>query len=378
MDKENPNENLDEKIENEEENEVEQKSIENVKNTEINNTSKEVKKVTNEKVKYIEKNDKKQRKGDREIVVEYRRPSFFMSLLLILIGVMIATIVLLLLYIFKGQKEVVVYKEPETEVVQEEPKEEVKKLDLSIDGEFVQDLYAKIPMQTTGYEPYYSTGATAGTIDDNKKLLFTLRSLEKEYKYEVTDDASVGDKLDNKYFPDLLENYGNINRKEIKKFDFDTVKAKYKSIFGTNLEVPLIDAETNMGYVYEYVASDNCFYGHHYDGGGGTGIVAQEIAIDKCEQNEDGTEVYIYDDFLIFVYDSYTADEKYRLYDSSDITTPLTEQLSKEYVNDVALYGGYTAEQIIEDNKDKAGHFKHTFKLDSDGNYYWYSSEMVD
>ena len=54
-----------------------------------------------EKIKYVEKKDKNKRKGDREIVVEYRKPSIFTSILLILIGALIATIVLLSFYIYK-------------------------------------------------------------------------------------------------------------------------------------------------------------------------------------------------------------------------------------------------------------------------------------
>ena len=69
------------------------------------------------------------RDRSEKLVVEYRKPSIFMSLLLILIGVCLATIVLLLVYIFKikPQNEAKPTTPTEqTEVVEEPEKEETK------------------------------------------------------------------------------------------------------------------------------------------------------------------------------------------------------------------------------------------------------------
>ena len=115
MDENNSNENIDQ------ENKFQEEKTESENNIEINNTANTTKEIknTSKEVKYVEKKDKKTRKGDKEIVVEYRKPSIFTSVLLILIGCMIATIVWLLIYIFKVNKEVVIYEEPKENVVQE-------------------------------------------------------------------------------------------------------------------------------------------------------------------------------------------------------------------------------------------------------------------
>ena len=97
MDENNSNENIDQ------ENKFQEENTESENNIEINNTTNTTKEIknTSKEVKYVEKKDKKTRKGDKEIVVEYRKPSIFTSVLLILIGCMIATIVWLLIYLFK-------------------------------------------------------------------------------------------------------------------------------------------------------------------------------------------------------------------------------------------------------------------------------------
>lgn len=371
MDENNSNNDL-ENQETEDINEV--RNVE-INNTEVNNT-KEVRKTkeVKEKVKYVDKKDNNKRNGDKNIVVQYRKPSIFSSLLLILIGVMLATIVFLVLYIFKENKPVDVYKEPDNVVEEETPKEEEKvKLNLEIEGDFVQNLYKKIPMQIRGYEPYFSTKTTASSIENNNKLLFVIRALEKENKHQViTDLTNIKSKLDNK----VISSY-ELN--EVKKFDFEIVKAKYQSVFGYVNEMPLIDAETGLGYVYEYVSEDNCFYGHSYAGGGGSDFRYQ-AKIYNCEQNEDGTEVYIYDNFIAFDYDHnnyISSPNTYALYGSSDAKKIIVDRMQKSYDGSKALYNGQTFEQLMENYESQASKYKHTYKLDTNGEYYWYSSEPI-
>lgn len=378
MDENNSNNNLEEQEVNPELNE-ENKEV--INNTEINNvTNNTVKEITKkqEKVKYVEKKDKNKRKGDREIVVEYRKPSIFTSILLILIGALIATIILLSIYIVKENKKVEVYDEPQNNVEeiennQKDNEKEKVKLDLSIDGEFVKGIYAKIPLQVRGYEPYNGNKVLANDISDNNKLLFAIRTLQSEYKYEViTDKDSVKAKLHNKaqYIPEYTE---------IIKFDFNETKARYKSIFGTDKEIPLIDAETTLGYVYEYIPQDNCYYGHSYAGGGG-GDYQDSRKIYKVEQNEDGTEVYIYDYYISF---NGTINNKYGLFSTSENSSEkdmITIIGNREWASNgsVVLEGKTLSELLEEYIGNGAGEYKHTYKLDSAGNYYWHSSEKIN
>jgi len=50
----------------------------------------------------------------------------------------------------------------------------------------------------------------------------------------------------------------------------------------------------------EYVAEDNCFYGHSYQGGGGSSFI-YKTKISNCDQNDDGSEIYIYDLFISLI-----------------------------------------------------------------------------
>lgn len=351
-----------------------------------NNSNEKVNNEVENKVEYVPKS-KKSRKGDNGIYVQYRKPSVFSTVLLVLIGILIGIVAMLLVYVVKINNDVDVYKDNPTNV--EEPQEEEKLedekkvLDLSLDGEFVKSLYNKIPMQIRGFEPYSSTKTTMDSIKDNNKLLFTLRTLENEYKYQViTDLRDITHKLDNKLDSEYVQNY----LEEVKKFEFDIVKAKYKEIFGADKEIPLIDAETTLGYVYEYVPQDNCYYGHSYPGGGG-GSFRYKSEIYNCEQNEDGTEVYIYDNFIAFNYLDGNS-----LSTSSDIGTAILYGLENTYDETIIIseleytydetkreerYNGMTYDELLEKYWENAGKFKHTYKLDSAGNYYWYSSEKI-
>lgn len=342
-----------------------------------NNSNEKVNNEVENKVEYVPKS-KKSRKGDDGIYVQYRKPSVFSTVLLVLIGVLIGIVIMLLVYVINLNKDVEIYQDNPTNVEQpqeeEKVEEEKKVLDLSLDGEFVKSLYNKIPMQLRGIEPYSDAVTKAENIQDNNKLLFVLRELEKEYKYQViTDLTDIKPKLDNKM--QLMEDYLT----EVQKFEFDVVKAKYKEIFGADKEVPLIDAETTLGYVYEYVPQDNCYYGHSYAGGGG-GYFTHATKVYNCEQNEEGTEVYIYDGFVAFnsKYNNGMSDG-FALYTSSDCTDIMIDNVEQTYeqVERVVRYNGMTFDEIFEKYWDSVSKFKHTFKLDSAGNYYWYSSEPV-
>ena len=351
------------------------------KNKEVNKT---VNKVTYEKIKE-KKGKKNKRKGDSGVYVEYRKPSIFTSILLILIGALMATIALLLVYVFKIKNDVVVYEEPkEQEVVEEESKEEKVELDLNINGEFVKSLYEKIPAFYRGYEPYYSGVTKYEDISDNTRLLYILLTLDENNDYKsIVGDESVLSKLDNK----MMGVDGPI--KEAKKFDFSKVEKLYKSVFGSSNNVPLIDAETGMGLVYEYVEEDNCFYGHFYAGGGGSAFVPFS-KIKECEQNEDGTEVYIYDNFIAFDMEQNLdgGENPFALYKSADTYYNGNQNKMQKIVDlkvtgfdeatGESIYNDKPLNTIIEEYQDQAGRFKHTFKLDKDGNYYWYSSEQVN
>lgn len=318
----------------------------------------------------------------REVVVHYRKPSVFSCILLILIGVLIATIVFLVIYFFKlNNNDVYIYDDliDSTIDVPNVDNDEGKiSLKLSPTDDIVVAAYAKIPTHIRGYEPYYGQLITKDNISDNNKLLFVLRQLQDESKTTIINFSQQSElfndivsKLDNRMTGMTSEWLG-----EIIKFDLDTVSQRYKSVFGESQEVPLIDAETSLGFVYEYVPEDNCFYGHSYFGGGGD-TFRYKSQIYECELSEDRKELYIYDNFVAFndVYGtgSYTTSA---LYNDSDCENMIVS-LERTSENGNVLYNGKTYDEIMNEYINQAGKFKHTFKLDDSGNYYWYSSEQI-
>ncbi len=335
-----------------------------------------------EKKKVIKEAEKKDRNGskkdNRDVYIQYRKPSVFSSVLLILIGALLATIAFLIIYVFiidKGE-EVDIYKETENEIeVVEDAPEEKKKIDISED--LVKSLYQKIPMQFGSVEVYRGSLTTAKDIEDNYKLLFVIELVEAENKYEeITNTETVVSKLDNKLHLDE-ENKILGFEESVKKIDFDIVKEKYQSIFGLNEEIPLIDADTNTAYVYEYCPEDKCFYGHSYYGGGGGGY-AYYNQFTGYEQNEDRTELYLYDNFIMLD----MVSNEYNILSTSDYinkTGLIEENITRTYENNITLYDGRTEKQMQEYYfNNNCGKFKHTFKLDDSGNYYWYSSEKIN
>jgi len=341
-----------------------------------NNSNENVNNEVENKVEYVPKS-KKSRKGDDGIYVQYRKPSFFSTILLVLIGILIGIVIMLLVYVVKTHKDLDLYKEdvPVVEQPQEEnanPMEEEKQIpkieiNLNPDSDFITLLYSKLPMREPIDLVYKSEFVDYNGVSDNYKLLYVLRNIESE----VINVNTVSSKLDNKFDIRNFENY----LWSIAKIDLYDVNIKYKSLYGADKEVPLIDVETGMAYVYEYVAEDNCFYGHSYPGGGGYGGYTSLKKITNCEVSDDGNEVYIYDSYIVL----YGGPSAWKIYNNVEFENPIaTDIVEVVDENGSSLFNGKTKEELLNQYlNSSSGKFKHTFKLDSAGNYYWYSSEPI-
>ena len=310
------------------------------------------------------------RNRSEKIVVEYRKPSIFMSLLLILIGACLATIVLLLVYIFKikPQNEA----KPDTPVEQtevvEQTQEETKipDVDLSIDGEFVKGLRAKIPSQNYMMNTYNHSKVTENLIPSKDKTLFVLEDLRRNETNEQISFESVKDQLTSgKYVGSSGETIASVD-----KITIDRVKKEYKNRFG-NENIALETIDTNLGYVYEYSEKNNCYYGHSYGGGGGFGTI-YGTKILKAEKSEDGKEIYIYEYYLRYTPfgSPYGNVFTYSVNDNA-----IGEETEESFIDN--YNSRLPKDEMFEKYKDKLVQFKSTFKLDDNENYYWVSTEPV-
>ena len=158
----------------------------------VNNTNNKTIKKTIEKTEKVKGKDKNQKRSGDRIVVQYRKPSIFSSVLLVLIGALIAVIICMVLYIWKikPSHDVDIYKDNTSNVEQNNDSENISKedetkkdLDLSLDGDFVKDLKSKIPINKFSQVIYNYKKTTEAYLTGNQKMLFVLENMRENKQY---------------------------------------------------------------------------------------------------------------------------------------------------------------------------------------------------
>ena len=302
-----------------------------------------------------------------------KRKSIFSFILVFLLGALVAVAVCVLIYTYKAKE--LPREDDNTPKVEEnennnDTKEENqtnKELDLSLDGEFVKGLYEKIPVAINTQVIYNEYKTTEAYLTGNQKMLFVLNKMRENQQYTEESIDIIADSLS----PAITQ-----YTKVIQKYKVEEVEANYKLVFGSNENIvkERIHDETRP-YWYDYNTNDDCYYGYYYPGGGGVGKIYR-TTIDSVEKSVDGKEIYIYDYFI-----------KAKIYlDNSNYQ--MTKESWKILKNDVYPIGNEDdfrptnandyeefLDNISEKYKDKLVKFKHTFVLDDNGNYYWYSCE---
>ncbi len=312
---------------------------------------------------------------ETKYVVERRKPSIFLSIILVLIGAVITAIIMLICFgdkIIAPKVEENNVNQEVTEPQQENPVKETRVLNLNPNGDFVKLLYSKLLIDVRRVPVGYSSNiVTYDSIEEGVKGLFAL----KEIKGKQVSFDSVKNKLDNKIpvIEEDIRRMGLITVISVKEAD-----EKYKSLFGSDKAMPLMDIETGMGYVYEYVPEDDCFYGHIYAGGGGSSFTFDR-KITSVEKNDEATEVYIYDCFACANYiKNVDGKNLWNFYGANDETNIIKEGVAEVFGQGGSTFDGKTMDESLAEIVDKGEYkYKHTFKLDDAGNYYWYSSEPV-
>lgn len=346
---------------------IEKNVKENVENKKV------VNKVENVERKAKEES-KKEKSGDK-IYVQYRKPSLFSGLLLIIIGALIATIAFLVWYLFNTKENAKIKDNgienlyEETNDTQDSESVVPKELDLSLDGEFVTSLYEKVPtlradILTMSESFVYSTEKKTQTdISTDEKMMFVIMNMLENGEYTEVSSNGIVDRLE--ISQSVLENGG-----KIRKYEKADVEKEYKSIFGSDKEILLQDIKIELyNYNAEYDSTDDCFYGHSINMVNSSST-PYTTKLDSVQKSEDNTEVYIYD-YIIFG----DAGSGYRLY--STYADVISHNYFVEETSDI-YSEGKVKDEVFEKYKDKLIKYKHTFKIDDTGNYYWYSTEPVD
>ena len=302
-----------------------------------------------------------------------KRKSVFSFILVFLLGALVAVAVCVLIYTYK-EKELPKEDDNTPKVEESENNNDAKEenqinkeLDLSLDGEFVKGLYEKIPVAINTQVIYNEYKTTEAYLTGNQKMLFVLNKMRENQQYTEESIDIIADSLS----PAITQ-----YTKVIQKYKVEEVEANYKLVFGSNENIvkERIHDETRP-YWYDYNTNDDCYYGYYYPGGGGVGRIYR-TTIDSVEKSADGKEIYIYDYFIkAKVYTDYSItgrdNQKWQILKNDVSPIGTEDNFSPTNANDYEEF----LDNISEKYKDKLVKFKHTFVLDDNGNYYWYSCE---
>ena len=300
-----------------------------------------------------------------------KRKSIFSFILVFLLGALVAVAVCVLIYTYKAKElpreddNTPKVEESENNNDAKEENQTNKELDLSLDGEFVKGLYEKIPVNIFSQAIYNYKRTTEAYLTGNQKMLFVLEKMRGNKQYTEVSTKEILNRLDQNRITNTSGEYISV----ADKFDVKSVEEKFKSVFGSNQNIIKEDIDTNLGYVYEYDATDDCYYGHWYAGGGGGGPLYFEF-FDSVDASSDQKEIYVYDYYIMVQgndrkWDIYNRSNSNAIGEESEDPTTYNKEERKTYLKD----------GIFEKYKDKLVKFKHTFVLDDNGNYYWYSCE---
>jgi len=308
------------------------------------------------------------------------------KVLLISLVFCVITISIIILNFSKLQKneqvnEVSPSKNEQVNEVYSEKNEQANEVSPKKDGQ-VDEVYPKI-LQYNSLGIYGEEFYSLSFYKKNKVTLNTLSNIEK-----------VAMVLKNIKDPDIIYEikYNNENLEYVEDLPIirdgysDELLAKtFKNIFGVdNVDVEWIDLNFSGGY-FKYV--DDGFYGYQRYSGGMPDdyeyIYDIKSVIKSVKKDKD--YLYIYDDYALFeinyedeliddLYKPYFVIKGYKTSEKKDIFYEKTYGETDDNVEKT----DEIIEEIYNNNKKDLYTYKHTFKKNNDGTYYWVSSEIYN
>lgn len=243
---------------------------------------------------------------------------------------------------------------------------------LNVDGELIDELYEYIT-KFNYYEEllvYQTNGVTVSDLSNQLKLLTIFNNL---YDDDATRTYTETEQIDGESY----ENEHIIYSQEV-------VENKGKEIFGDDLILTHESAYPYDGYAIEYENGEyNCYiYENNYESKPWSNSI---YSIVNVEQDADGN-IYIYDKYLHLVNLDENANLEvemfagtYDIYSASDRNTLLASNVNFSSLSgDILEDAGLLIEEIENSLGINATTYKHTFRKNSNGEYYWYSTEPVE
>ncbi len=153
--------------------------------------------------------------------------------------------------------------------------------------------------------------------------------------------------------------------------DEKTFQKYFGMFYGNNVRYQKVDdfitSQNFINYVYQ-----NGYYFSYIGGGGdvlGDGYSFPSIAFQKLETVGDEKNIYV-----TYVYSVLSCKDEF----CNDATVNLYKDNSKnEKIGEVKYDNNFSLNTVDSTIKDKATKYKHTYKKNADGSYYWYSVEPV-
>ena len=205
-----------------------------------------------------------------------------------------------------------------------------------------------------GLEPasfYKSTKTTFSTLSNMEKMLIVLKNYSSE-EVKTVNKTQVKDMVDISEIHDTVQIYENFNKKA-------------KEIFNENN----YDWKDYIGCAGRLEYKNDNYYLFGFDGGGKGSSIGSYSKLQKAEKNQD--YIYLYDKFIYVDFenlDMLEGDQKAHVYTEADEK------------NDIGTESDYPSkvEELYKKYENKLKTYKHTFKQNEDGSYYWVSSEIYE
>lgn len=222
--------------------------------------------------------------------------------------------------------------------------------DLDINSDLVQKLYSYIPAIDYKIQKnvYQDKKITLKEMKNDFLLMCAFRklSLKNEDKKQISDEYG----LETGWY----------------SFDANILQNKVKELYGENANIPNQSFDDGAGLACNY---HDGLYDVTTGGGSNEGLIPVSKLVEAYSQNN---EIYIITKNATFVY---TAEsEKGSLYTDSTLTSKIKDYKDEKYI---IMDGNKIAEDIIKNDEEKMVNYKHTFKKDTNGNYYWVSTEPI-
>lgn len=237
---------------------------------------------------------------------------------------------------------------------------------LDINSELVQNLYKYILKVNSTSEllVYQNQKVTSSNLENITKLMTVFQNIN-----DSEADRIQKEKLD---YGEILEHY---------YFNTSTIKNKAKRIFGSDITFNHESFDDLRQRITVYYNNGVYDRSKILQGGGNFLWEQSNQYLEKAE--EKGDEIYLYDKYVHILdhEDNYSISD---IYNASDKKVKIAEniELSKEIkeIKDlpVSEYNQKFIEKIEKLTNKKLNTFKHTFKKNTDGTYYWVSTEILD